>query len=352
MAPVRPYTLWLVLPLLLTLLVGCSSRDSEIHRLEGAIFGTFYQISLNARLDDQRLDQLQQGVEAELELINASMSTYREESELSRLNQQPVGAWMAISAELMQVLQASQDISAASDGAFDVTVGSLVNLWSFGPEARPLKTPEDTELKQRMTEIGWQSLELDAEGQRARRTRNNYVDLSAIAKGHAVDRVSAFLKSQGLNDHLVNIGGDLIASGWRDNQQQPWRIGVELPDSSQSQVARHILSISNLSVATSGDYRNYFEADGQRYSHTIDPRNGLPVQHNLASTTVLHPSNMLADGWATALLVVGPDIAKQLAEQHGLMVLLLARTAEQGWESWASPALLAEYGEEQLKPLE
>lgn len=352
MSLARPYSLWLLLPLLLTLLVGCSSRDSEIHRLEGSIFGTFYQISLNDRLDDKRLQQLQEGVEAELEQINTSMSTYREDSELSRLNRQPVGEWMAVSAGLMQVLQAANGISAASDGAFDVTIGSLVNLWTFGPEARPLQVPADSELQQRLTETGWQSLELDAEGLRARRTRDNYVDLSAIAKGYAVDRVSAWLKTQGLNNHLVNIGGDLIASGWRDNQQQPWRIGVELPDSSQSQVARHILSISNLSVATSGDYRNYFEADGQRYTHTIDPRNGRPVQHNLASTTVLHPSNMLADGWATALLVVGPDIAKQLAEQHGLMVLLLTRTAEQGWESWASPALLAEYGEEQLKPLE
>lgn len=343
----------LLLPLLALLLLSACSSDPEPqqHRLQGSIFGSFYQITLAGAFTEAELEELHQGVLEEMRAVDASMSTYRDDSELSQLNQGETGEWVDISRSLLTVLEASDKIARASDGAFDVTVGGLVNLWSFGPEARPLETPSDSEREQRLAEVGYRYLELDSDGQRARRQQDVFVDLSGIAKGYAVDRVSQWLLEQGVDNHLVNLGGDLLARGVRSDGD-PWRIGVELPDSEQMEVAQHILPVRDISIATSGDYRNYFEADGQRYSHTIDPRTGFPVNHKLASVTVLHPANMIADGWATALMVVGTEAAKAMAEQHELKVLLLSRTESGSWDSWASPAMISLYGEEALQPVE
>ncbi|SDU35823.1 FAD:protein FMN transferase [Halopseudomonas salegens] len=339
--------------LLSVLLINACSREPqpEQHHLQGNIFGTFYQITLAGAFSEAELEALHQGAVEEMQAVDASMSTYRDDSELSQLNQGEPGEWVTVSRSLFTVLEASDQIARTSDGAFDVTVGGLVNLWSFGPEARPLETPSDSERERRLSEVGYHYLELDTDGQRLRRQRDVYVDLSAIAKGYAVDRVSQWLLDQGVANHLVNLGGDLIALGVRSDGA-PWRIGVELPDSQQMEVAQHILPVRDLSVATSGDYRNYFEADGQRYSHTIDPRNGMPVQHKLASVTVMHPSAMLADGWATALMVLGTEAAQAMAEQQGLTVLLLSRSESGGWDSWASSAMHELYGDEVLEPLQ
>ncbi len=334
------------------LLAACSSEPQpDQHRLQGSIFGSFYQVTLAGAFTEAELEALHAGVLEEMRAVDASMSTYRDDSELSQLNQGEPGEWVRVSRSLLTVLEASEKIARASDGAFDVTVGGLVNLWSFGPEARPLETPSDSEIERRLAEVGYRHLQLDRDGQRVQRQQDVYVDLSAIAKGYAVDRVSQWLLEQGIDNHLVNLGGDLLAMGVRSDGEH-WRIGVELPDSQQMEVAQHILPVRDLSVATSGDYRNYFEADGQRYSHTIDPRTGMPVQHQLASVTVMHPSNMLADGWATALMVLGTDDAQAMAEQLDLKVLLLSRNEAGGWTSWASPAMVALYGDEALKPLQ
>ncbi len=335
---------WLVL---LLALAGCA-REPDPQRIEGNIFGTFYQISLAGEYSEARLTVMREGALSVLEAVDASMSTYREDSELMRLNRHPAGEWMPVSAELFTVLQTAQDIAEASGGAFDVTVGGLVNLWTFGPEARPTQVPDQAQLRERLGQVGHATLELDADNQRVRRTRDNFVDLSGIAKGYAVDRVSAWLSAQGAENHLVNIGGDLKARGER-NPGRPWRIGIQLPDTRQMDVAQHIIAIRDMSMAGSGDYRNYFEEGGQRYSHTIDPRTGWPITHQLASTTVMHPSNMIADAWATAFMVVGTEAAQALAQQQGLQVLLLSRNGE-GWSSWASPALIEIYGEQVLTP--
>jgi len=342
-----PHLAWLSLVLLV--LAGCG-REPDPHRIEGSIFGTFYQISLAGEFSDAQLEALREGSLAALEAVNGSMSTYLEDSELMRLNRQPVGEWMQVSPELLSVLQASQEVAQASGGAFDVTVGALVNLWTFGPEARPTQVPDDAQLQERLAQVGHASLELDPPNQRVRRTQDNFIDLSGIAKGYAVDRVSAWLSEQGATNHLVNIGGDLVAQGER-NEDRPWRIGIQLPDTQRMDVAQHILPIRDTSLAGSGDYRNYFEAGGQRYSHTIDPRTGRPIEHRLAAATVLHPSNMIADAWATAFMVVGTEAAQAMAEEQGLMVLLLSRGNAEDWESWASSALIEAYGEEALAPV-
>jgi FAD:protein FMN transferase len=339
--------------LLLVLLVGCSESDRPLDspvQLEGAIFGSFYQVTLADPLTQGEAQRLEEGIQAVLEDVDASMSLYRDDAELVAFNQSPVGEWQPLSDELIEVLAISESVAEASDGAFDVTIGGLVNLWSFGAEARPREVPDETTLAERLAEVGPDSIEVDVGELQARRLRDVTVDLGGVAKGHGTDRVAAYLDSQGIEHYLVNLGGDLIVRGYRDRESQPWRIGIEAPLDDRQQ-ATHILPLENISMATSGDYRNYFEADGQRYSHTIDPRTGRPIDHRLASVTVAHPSNAWADAWATALLVLGEDEGMALAREHDLKVMMLVRDAD-GWSSQASPAFVDHFGESLVDELD
>ncbi|WP_311954775.1 FAD:protein FMN transferase [Halomonas garicola] len=332
--------------LALGLLAGCDGGQETTTpaRFEGSVFGTFYQITVADTLDQSAQDALEDGFLDELERVDEAMSTYRDDSDLVAFNQAPLDEWQSLPPPLVKVMSISQQISRQSDGAFDVTIGGLVNLWSFGPEARPESVPEDDELNARLEQVGFDALEVDAEGSRARRRRDVFVDLSAVAKGYATDRVAAYLDEQGIDNYLVNLGGDLTTSGYRDpGEQTPWRVGIEKPQSS-GHSAQYVIPLAGMSVATSGDYRNYFEQDGQRFSHTIDPRTGRPINHSLASVTVVHPSNARADAWATAMTVLGGEEGMALAQALDLKVLMLVRD-EDSWQSLASPAFAEFIGE-------
>ncbi|WP_236645264.1 FAD:protein FMN transferase [Aidingimonas lacisalsi] len=328
-----------------------SNPDPERIELEGAIFGTFYQVTLVDDLDDDDIEQLRDGFMEELESVDMSMSTYRDDSELMAFNDSEPGEWQSLSDGLIDVLAISQSVAKASDGAFDVTIGDLVNLWSFGPEARPKEVPAADEIARRISATGPDSLEVESDNGRARRLTDNFIDLSAVAKGYGVERVAAYLDAQGIDHYLVNIGGELSAKGYRDGKESPWRIGVEVPDGGR-EVAQHVLPLHDISVATSGDYRQYFEQDGRRYSHTLDPRDGRPVRHRLASVTVLHDSATWADAWATALMVLGPKASMTLAEREDLAILTLVRDPDgEGWGSYVSPAFVERMGAERIKEM-
>ncbi|MCH8499487.1 MAG: FAD:protein FMN transferase [Marinobacter sp.] len=334
------------LPLLLALallLTACSQSESQYKRstLEGRIFGTFYQIIVIGPYSDSELDAFRVGLRQVMDEVDMSMSTYKPDSELMRFNRAPLGEWVQVSPGLFTVLEKGQQVAQASDGAFDMTVGGLVNLWSFGPEARPTKRPDAELLAERLAQTGYQYLELDPETRSARRLRDALVDLSGIAKGYAVDELGRWLDAQGVEHYMVNLGGDLIARGERAPGVS-WRVGIEMPDSLVPE-AKYAVPLKDLTVATSGDYRNYFEHEGVRYSHTIDPQTGEPIQHNLASVSMFHESNTLADAWATALMVVGPGQAQQLALANDLMVVLLERN-NGDWLTWVSPAYKARLG--------
>lgn len=334
------------------LLAGCSERDRPLESpvtLEGEIFGTFYQVSIADPLTRGEASELEDGILAELESVDAAMSTWRDDAELMAFNRAPLGEWQPLSDHLIEVLAIGQSVAEASGGAFDMTVGDLVNLWSFGPEARPREVPSEAALAERLAQVGPDSLEVDAEARQARRLRDVFVDLSGVAKGHATDRVAGYLDRQGLEHYLVNLGGEIKVSGHRDGESTPWRIGIEVPRDGRPE-ARHVLALERIAVATSGDYRNYFEEDGRRYSHTLDPRTGRPIEHRLASVTVAHPSDAWADAWATALSVLGEDAGMALARERGLAVLLLVRQGE-GWSSLASPALAERFGRATLEEL-
>ncbi|MCA1773701.1 MAG: FAD:protein FMN transferase [Halomonas sp.] len=311
---------------LLIALAGCSETDRPLEspvKLEGNIFGTFYQVTLADSLTQGQVNEIEEGIEQELENVDQSMSTYRDDAELMAFNQSPLGEWQPMSDGLIDVLAISQSIAESSEGAFDITIGDLVNLWSFGPEARPEEVPSDEELNERLARVGFDAIEVDTQALEARRTRDVFVDLSAIAKGHATDRVAAYLDQQEVENYLVNLGGG----------------------------AKHVLPLDSISVATSGDYRDYFEADDQRFSHTIDPRTGKPITHDLASVSVFHPSNAWADGWATALMVAGNEDGMAMARDQDLNVLMLIRDGDQ-WRSVASPAFAEHFGDELVESSE
>lgn len=337
-------TLKCTLLLMLFTLAACSNQqDKQPVRLQGQIFGSFWLATLPDAWTAEQIKLLEAGIEGELEKVDLSMSTYKPESELNQLNAAPLGEWFTVSDELFEVLSLSQAVAATSQGAFDVTLGGLVNLWNFGPEERPESIPAPELLKERLAVTGYQYLELDKEQTAVRRLRDSYIDLSGVAKGYAVDKVAEWLTSQGVENYLVNIGGEIIVGGER-SEGKPWRIGIEAPDA-KLQTLHHVVPLTNESVATSGDYRNYYEVDGRRMSHTLDPKTGWPVNHKLTSVTVIHPSNAVADAWATAFMVLGTEASLNLANQENIKVLLISKQDE-AWKTQISDSLQEALGQE------
>lgn len=272
--------------------------------------------------------QIQENIDHLLLAVNKSMSTYDRESELSRLNTHFSDQWQDISVDLFRVLMMAKQVNQRSKGAFDVTVGPLVNLWGFGPDKSNDTVPSIEKIEEIKTRIGSHviDLRLRDEGYQIKVTEPRYIDLSAIAKGYAVDEIGRLLQKEGITDYLVEVGGEIVAHGTKP-EQQPWRIAIEAPNDNGRSV-QIIMPLFNKGVATSGDYRNFFEQNGQRYSHTIDSRTGFPVNHNLASVSVLHESVALADAWATALTVLGDEVGFKLAEEYNLAAYFIVRTDE------------------------
>jgi FAD:protein FMN transferase len=298
--------------------------------LTGFTMGTVYTVKLAEAPPGIDVETLHAEIDQRLQQINARMSTYLHDSELSRFNRHQEDTWFEVSAETAAVVAAAQQVSRLTDGAFDVTVGPLVNLWSFGPEPGSARVPAEAEIERERSRVGYQNLEVRQSPPALRKTRPEiYVDLAGIAKGHGTDAVAELLEGHGIAAYMVEVGGEVRTRG-KKQDGQPWRLGIEKPVSLMRSVQR-VVELSGQSLATSGDYRNYFELDGRHYSHTIDPTTGQPVQHELASVSVITDNCMLADAWATALLVVGPEAAMRLAREHSLDVLLIVRT-DKGFE--------------------
>ncbi|MBE9539206.1 MAG: FAD:protein FMN transferase [Proteobacteria bacterium] len=304
------------------LLAGCGAEPAPVE-LSGRTMGTTWHVTYTPSTQ-LAAAQAQHGIEGILEEVNLSMSTYRSDSEISRFNQVQSEQWFPVSAGFMEVLEAAMAIGDASGGAYDVTVGPVVNLWGFGPEARTDSVPDEKVLMALLQQIGQDKLQLDEEKRQILKTTDLSLDFSSIAKGYGVDRVADWLQSRGAVDMLVEVGGEMRLHG-RNPRGEPWRIAIEQPDSMVGSVAMAI-SLSDQALATSGDYRNYFEVAGKRYSHTIDPRTGYPISHDLVSVTVVHPRAMMADAWATAFTVMGAEGAMKVALEQELAVYFIRRT--------------------------
>jgi thiamine biosynthesis lipoprotein len=309
----------------LSSLQGCS-ESTKTYELRGKTMGTHYQISLAISppqtLTASHQQDLQQAIEQALASINQAMSTYQADSAISQFNRYQGTEWFPVSENLASVTQNALTISQQSHGTFDPTVYPLVKLWGFG-EQFAQQIPDQQALQTAKAKVGYENLQVRLQPPALKKNQGDLMlDLSAIAKGYAVDQISALLMQQGWQNHLVDIGGEVKAHGL-NAKGIAWRIGIEQPDTTPQHVMQGV-QLHNTSIATSGNYRNYFEVDGKRYSHTIDPTTGKPVTHTLASATVIHPQNEWADAYATTLMVLGLEKGLAFAEQYQLPVYLLA----------------------------
>jgi len=332
-----------VLLLLVFLLAACQQQQQAkkqypLH-FSDAIFGTTYTIKAPILAASIKNTELRQQITQLLDKLNAQMSTYQQDSELSQFNQSRSTEWQSVSTELYAVLKQAKVISELSKGAFDITVGPLVNLWGFGPDPMSFVAPEKAKIEQQLQKLGYQNLLLDDKTQSIKKLIPElYLDLSAIAKGYAVDQVAILLEKYGMLDYMIEIGGELSLRGHNINDQ-PWRIAVEKPAEGNRMIQK-VLPLSDVSLATSGDYRNYFELEGVRFSHTIDPRTGKPITHKLASITILSDTTMKADALATALMVLGSEQGFELAEQQNIAALFIIKT-DDGFVEKASSSFVA-----------
>lgn len=290
--------------------------------------GTTYSVKVSGPPGDESwATDTSLAVDAELRQVNDQMSTYLKSSELSRFNDSRSTDWFEVSEQTAAVVSYALDVGRKSEGAFDVTVGPLVDRWSFGPGKRNQDVPSEEELNAIGVRIGQTHLSVRLQPPALKKDISELrVDLSAIAKGHGVDRVVELLRRRGAANVFVEIGGEVRVTGMKQTPTGPveWKVGIQKPDAASNELAL-AYPMKEAAMATSGDYRNYFEVDGERYSHTIDPVTRRPVRHSLASVTVIAATCMAADAWATALNVVGPDRAVSLANQYELDTLLIMR---------------------------
>ncbi|GAA5647273.1 MULTISPECIES: FAD:protein FMN transferase [Vibrio] len=313
-------------------LAGCGDKREQVH-LSGSTMGTYYSIKYITQPGLPVSADVQAEIDKRLELVNDQMSTYRPDSELSRFNQHKSSEPFQVSAATAKVVREALRISELSKGAYDVTVGPLVNLWSFGPEARPEQTPSEQDLAERRAEIGYQNLSVTDDNKLVKQIPGLYVDLSSIAKGYGVDVVAEYLQELGVVDYMVDVGGELRVKG-TNLENVGWRIAIEKPLSNERAV-QDIIQVGDNGIATSGDYRNYFEENGVRYSHLINPRTGKPIANHVVSVTVISPQSMTADAYATTFSVMGEEESIALANKEKLPVLLIVKT-EDGFKEYAS----------------
>ena len=327
------------------LLAGCTREQAPV-TLSGATMGTTWQVTYTPQGVSATPRELQSAIEDELEAVNAAMSTYRIDAEITAFNALGANQPMAVSQGFAAVMAAALSIGEHSKGAYDVTVGPLVRLWGFGPDGAVHDKPDDAQLQEALATVGQGALSLTAAGELVK-AEPREVDLSSIAKGYGIDRLAETIASSGVSNYLVEIGGELRVAG-NSPRGDAWRLAIEQPDAGRRRAAAAAVSMNEGAIATSGDYRNYFEVDGVRYSHTIDPRTGYPVRHDLASVTVIHSSAMMADGWATALLALGMPDAMNVANAQGLAVYLIQQQDDQWVTSYSEAfnAYLAPLGDQ------
>lgn len=315
-----------VLLCLLFPLSGCGQNSAPV-KLQGKAIGTSYLIVAYNLPDGLDAKKMQQGVEQVVADVNYVMSLFQPDSELSRFNAYKGADWFAVSKDLTGVVGKAKQVSLLTGGAFDITVAPLVNIWGFGPEKRSGKIPTAEQVKKAQAEMGTDFVLVRNEPPALKKLRPSIsIDLSAIAKGYCVDAVSGWLEQCGISDFMVEIGGEIRTVGAKPGNAS-WLIGVEKPIAS-GRAVQAVIELGGRAIATSGDYRNYFEADGKRYSHIIDPLSGKPLSHNLVSVSVVEESCTMADALATALMVLGPEQGIRLAEKRNLSAFFIVKTAD------------------------
>lgn len=303
------------------LLAGCARPPQELV-LSGPTMGTMYSVKVAAPPAGIDANAVRAAIDEVLERIDRDMSGYRDDSTISHFNASTSTDWFEVPADLVKVVDVSIKVAGLSQGALDITVAPLVNLWGMGPAGPRTELPTDDEVRQAQARVGYEKLQVREQSPALRKELPELtVDLNAVAPGYAVDLLAARLSSMGIANFLIDIGGEVRARG-RNAQGELWRIAVERPMDAQPQPYA-IVQLDNMSITTSGGYRHYVMHDGHRYSHTIDPRTGRPVEHTLASVVVISPTSLEADAWATALNVLGAQAGYALAERRAMPVMFI-----------------------------
>lgn len=325
--------------LILLSLVGCDQATKETKMqevlLQGKTMGTTFTIKVF--VPEQRVQELSlfSDVTSLLKDVNQSMSTYIPDSEINQFNRLAAHQNFPISEDFRRVTAESIRLG-LSTKTLDVTMGPLIDLWGFGPDNRPESIPSDEVIAEIKQHMGVDKLKLSEHGL-TKTVEGLEISYSATAKGFGIDKVAEYLDSLSLTNYMVEIGGEIRTSGHKPNNV-PWVLAIEQPDSEPGTREFHkLIRVNDIAMATSGDYRIFYDVDGVHYSHLIHPETGKPVRQDLVSVTVLHASAMTADGLATALTIMGTEQAKQYAEQHNLAVYLISKTPK-GLETYASNA--------------
>ncbi len=324
----------LVAWLALLLLCACGPKGPAGHSFTGHTMGTQFSVKLTTEKVDTAA--LTKAIETSLAEVDHMMSTYQSDSEISRFNSSKTTEWQEVSQEFCFSVEEALALSVFTHGSFDITVGPLVNLWGFGPDGIVLEPPRDEDIAAMKDIVGYEHLQANCDTPAVRKAVASIaLDMSAFGKGYAVDRVAEELEQRGFENYLVEVGGELRFRG-KNVKGENWTIGIEAPKADQ-RTPHTIIRLTDAAMATSGDYRNFFEADGVLYSHTIDTRTGRPVTHTLASVTVVDDEAAHADALATALLVMGPDEGLAFAAAQGVAALFLLRTPS-GIDERSTPA--------------
>lgn len=330
----RTIRIWQIVFLLLlvigTVLIIRQQRNLPYQHNEGFVFGTVYHLTYQHNKD------LQENIETEMKKVDDALSTFNKNSILSKVNQnEPV----ELNDMFKDVFNMAEQISKETDGAFDITVAPMVNAWGFGFKKGTPPTKHVVDSLKSL--VGYQKVRLES-GRIIKQDPRIMLDCSAIAKGYGVDVVANYLKKEGIENFIVEIGGEVVSSGISE-KRLPWKIGVTKPvDDSirQDQELQTILNVTNKAMATSGNYRNFYYKNGKKYAHTIDPKTGYPVQHGILSATVLANQCAVADAYATSFMVMGLDKTKEILKKHPeLMVYIIYADSRGNNKIWYSPSM-------------
>lgn len=311
--------------LFLCVAAGCEQSTEtprpELVEFTGGMMGTTYHIKVVATMSDPESTATAKAIEDALKNVDTKMSTYKPDSEVSQVNAATAGVPVSLSEDTFLVFTLARQVNEESDGAFDITVGPLVNAWGFGP-AGPGKAPDDAQIAELLKLVGPDKFVLDPAANTLTKTANSvYCDPASVSEGYAVDEVAEVLLTMGYKDFMVEVGGEVRCAG-KNASGGPWKIAIEKPVEGD-RVIQQVVGLNDISLSTSGNYRKFYMVDGKRISHTIDPKTGRPVEHQLASASVLHPNCALADAYSTAIMVLGPEKGLAFAEKLGLPALLI-----------------------------
>ena len=328
------------IPFLLILIIGSifvirQQRNTPFQKDEGMVFGTIYHITYQSDTNYQK------EIEAELQKVDNSLSPFNKTSIISRVNRNEK---VKVDEMFSEVFQLAEKISGDTDGAFDITVAPMVNAWGFGFKTGNPPTRQTIDSLRAI--VGFHTVSLQ-DGNVIKKNPKTMLDCSAIAKGYGTDVVARFLKKKGVQNFMVEIGGEIVVNG-NSEKLQPWRIGINKPTDDSlntSQAIQDVVSVSNIAMATSGNYRNFYYKNGKKYAHTIDPKTGYPVQHNILSATVFADDCATADAYATSFMVLGLDGARKILEKHPELCAYLIYSDQKGSNQiWYSPSLQKKLG--------